>query len=143
MEKLRTAGGFYIFNLKKMRADRLEDKFIACAEQNLHRLRQPEQDVINLVCRPYITHLPANTLICSYLYDIYKKEADFYKDYYYSAEEVRAALATPVQLHFAGTVKPWKYLNCTASEIWHRYVFQTAFARDYLTALAAMARGRA
>ena len=45
IKKLVFAGGYYIYNLEKMRANDIPNKFIDYTRNNLHRLLQPEQDV--------------------------------------------------------------------------------------------------
>lgn len=135
IEKLTTGAGYYVFNLEKMRSDNIESKFIEFAHQHAKRIRQPEQDVINLICHPKIWYLPANSMVCSYAYDMYPTEQSYATDLNYSASEVSWALQNPVQLHFATKVKPWNTPNCTQSAIWHHYLFQTPFGTDHLETL--------
>lgn len=132
VEKLTTGAGFIVFNLKFMREKKLVKKFLKFLEDNSSRLRQPEQDVLNLVCYPQIHYLPANTMVCNYAYDFYENPSDFALDSNYSSFEVCGALRYPVQLHFAGSIKPWNSPDCTKAEIWYKYVFKTPFARDFL-----------
>jgi lipopolysaccharide biosynthesis glycosyltransferase len=121
------SAGYLIYNLKKMREDGIEKKNLDCLVQNSYRLRQPEQDVINLVCYPNIGHLPSNALVCSYLYDFYKDNTDFDNDTVYSADEIKYLLENPIQLHFATNIKPWNYPSCTQSIHWYRYLVKTPF----------------
>lgn len=130
--KLVTGAGYYIFNVSKMRSDRCEEKFIAHAAKNSHRLLQPEQDVINLICYPKIKILPVNTVVCSYVFDLYKSESDFNSDREYSAAEVGFAMNNPIQLHYAGGIKPWNNLSSTKSEVWFEYLARTPFLKEYL-----------
>lgn len=133
--KLITGAGYYIFNLRKMRKDNCEEKFINYAKQNLHRLLQPEQDVINLICYPKIKPLPANSMVCTYVFDLYKTSTDFDNDLRYSAEEVKSAINNPVQLHYATNIKPWNSPACTKSEIWFEFLLKTPFWNDFLKQL--------
>ena len=128
IKKLVFAGGYYIYNLEKMRANDIPNKFIDYTRNNLHRLLQPEQDVINLVCAGKIKQLPVNTLVCTYAYNMYKNNFD--NDINFSPEEVEFALKNPIQLHYAGKDKPWKVFNATKSDIFFYYLSQTEFFYD-------------
>jgi lipopolysaccharide biosynthesis glycosyltransferase len=143
IDALQIGAGYYIANLKMMREDNIEKKLIEYTSKNTHRLQQPEQDALNIVCHPRIKILPANAMVCTYSYDLYESEADFAKDLRFSASEVREALLNPVQLHFAGPDKPWKKLDCTRSEDWFIALAKTNFTRDLLLSLEALlAEGR-
>ena len=130
------AGGYYIYNLDKMRKDSLEEKFINFAIKNCKRIIQPEQDTINIICYPYIKNLNVNSLVCTYVYDIYKTEEDFNNDLNYSAQEIKYAMQNPIQLHFATHIKPWNSVKCTKNEIFFEYLLKTPFLNDILQKLA-------
>jgi lipopolysaccharide biosynthesis glycosyltransferase len=136
VQALRIGAGYYIANLLKMRQDGIEEQLLRFANENAHRLRQPEQDVLNLVCYPKIKLLPADSMVCTYCYDYYRTDADLESDLNYSAEEVRQALNHPVQLHYAGSIKPWNKPDCTKSEVWFATLSETPFLRDHLAVLA-------
>jgi len=133
ISKLQTGGGYYIFNLKKMREDNIENRLIKYAFENTKKIRQLEQDVVNLICYPYIKILPANSMVCTYHYDMYKSSSDLKNDIHFSESEVKNALASPIQLHYATATKPWSHPECTKSIIWFSYLFQTPFSIDYLS----------
>lgn len=135
VQALRIGAGYYIANLLKMRQDGIEEALLRFATENTHRLRQPEQDVLNLVCYPKIKLLPADSMVCTYCYDYYRTDADLECDLNYSAEEVRGALRRPVQLHYAGSIKPWNQPDCTKSEVWFETLTETPFLRDHLAVL--------
>jgi len=61
VKKFLIGAGYLIFNLTKMRKDNIEEKFTRCLQENIKRLGQPEQDVINLCCAPYIKLLPVSS----------------------------------------------------------------------------------
>ncbi len=136
IEKFIVGGGYYVFDLAQMRREGIEQQFIDTARENAHRLRQPEQDVISLVCYPRIEVLPLASMICSYCYDLFTNEVSYDNVVEYTALEVRSALQKPVQLHFATQFKPWNTLDCTKSDIWHQYLFLTPFSKRYLGELA-------
>lgn len=124
---LFNCAGYLIFNLEKMRQDNCQEKFITFAKKNIKRLKQPEQDTINLVCASKIRFLPLKSLVCSYLYDLYQNESDFDDDLIYTKEELEDAMKNPVQLHFATNIKPWNNPTIKKSEIWYEYLLKTPF----------------
>jgi lipopolysaccharide biosynthesis glycosyltransferase len=133
--RLVIGAGYYVVNLARMRADGIEQRLLAFAHDNAHRLMQPEQDTLNLVCHPRIRLLPADSMVCTYAYDFYTQPSDLSEDLHYSAAEVRHALDHPVQLHFAGGAKPWTHPSVTCSERWYAALAQTGFLRDQLERL--------
>lgn len=110
-----------------MREDDIEQKFIDYAINNQWRIIQPEQDVINLVCHPKIKIMPVNSVVCSYVYDMYEKEEDYNNDLNYASDEVRFAMKNPIQLHYGGGGKPWNDLSATKAKVWFRYLTKTNF----------------
>lgn len=130
IEKLKICGGYYVFNLSKVRQDNMVQKFIDYAIKDLHKLIQPEQDVINLCCYNKIKYLPFKNLVCSYVYDLYKEEKDFENDLNYSKEELKEGFEHPIQLHYATHIKPWTNPSCTRSEEWFKVLAKTPFLKD-------------
>lgn len=128
-------GGYIVFNLKKLREDNMEEKFVKCFEQEGHRINQMEQDVLNLCCYPKTKKLPLKYLACSYMWDEYKTEKDKETDVWYDKEEINDAMENTVQLHYATSRKPWKNVDCTKSEVWFEYLVKTNFLREYLEKL--------
>lgn len=125
-------GGYLVMNLKKIREDNIEEKFIKSINKNAHRLNQMEQDILNLVCHGKIKHLHLKYVACSYMWDYYKTKEDMESDENYSYKEINEAMSAPVQLHYATSIKPWKNVDCTKSEIWFQYLVKTPFLREYL-----------
>lgn len=130
--KIYTNAGCWIFNLKKMRADDMSEKFIHFASENITRLLQPEQDTVNLVCAPKIKLLPANAVVCTYTYEMLEDAANFQKDIFYSAQDLAFALQNPIQIHYATGVKPWKDSSITKAKLWFDYLFKTPFTWEYI-----------
>lgn len=130
-KRLLYAGGYYIFNSKLMRKDNISNNLIEYTMNNLPRLKQPEQDVINLVCYGKIKTLPSNALVCTYAYQMYKND-DYREDVFYNEAQVKYSLENPVQLHYAGKQKPWNTPDCIKSEIWYEYLKQTLFFMDLI-----------
>lgn len=132
VKKLKYGAGYLIMNLKKCREDSIEDKFFECIKNKIQGLKQPEQDVLNICCYPYIKSLPLKNMTCTYMYDEYGKEKEIYSKIRKSKEEIEEALKNPVQLHYATGTKPWKNLNCTKSKEWFNYLLKTSFAEEFL-----------
>jgi lipopolysaccharide biosynthesis glycosyltransferase len=128
-------GGYIVFNLKKLREDKMEQKFIKCFKDNAHRLNQMEQDVLTLTCSPNIKYLPLNYVTCSYVWDYYTQDQDFDNDINFSRQELKDAMSHPIQLHYATSIKPWKNVDSTKSEEWFKYVVKTPFLNSFLKQL--------
>lgn len=129
-EKLLTGAGYWIFNLKKMRQDNMVEKFIDFALKNAKRIKQPEQDTVNLLCYPNIKLLHPKTMVCAFHYDMYKSSEDYSKDVRYSPVIVKEAIEKPVQLHYAGK-KPWNG-GKTKAKIWFEYLYKLDLIDDYV-----------
>lgn len=138
ISKLYYNACYMVFNLKKMRLDNIEQQCIDFAIANTHRIRQPEQDTLNYICYPKIKELPLETVVCTYVYDLYTSAEDFKNDLYYTKDELHYAFAHPVQLHYASAIKPWKNPACTKAEDWFVTLAKTPFLKDYLLYLASV-----
>lgn len=125
-------GGYIVFNLKKLREEKMEEKFIDCFKENGYRINQMEQDVLNLCCYPKTKKLPLKYVACSYIWDIYQTEDDKITDEFYTKEEIEDAMQNTVQLHYATSIKPWKNPDCTKSKEWFQYIVKTNFLEEYL-----------
>lgn len=90
-----------------MRKDNLEEKFIEFANANYKRLRQPEQDTVNIICYPKMKFMRFNALVCTYLYDMFKTENDYTQCTNLAPNVLKQVLTNPVQLHYATGNKPW------------------------------------
>lgn len=135
IDLLYYGAGYYIYNLKKMRSDKIEEKLIKFAIKNCDRLIQPEQDTVNIVCGNKIKTLPPNTVVCTYSYNQYLHEEDYQNDLNWLAEDVKDSLNNPLQLHFATDIKPWNNFTCSKSEIWFQYLAKTPFFHDFFSVL--------
>jgi lipopolysaccharide biosynthesis glycosyltransferase len=128
-------GGYLVMNLRKIREDKMEEKFISCFQKEGHRIKQMEQDVLNMCCYPNIEYLPLNYVTPSYIWDLYTNPNDFENDNNYSKAEIIDAITNPIQLHYAGKTKPWNQINCTKSEEWYKYLVKTPFFTEQLKLL--------
>ncbi|MGX3097342.1 glycosyltransferase family 8 protein [Helicobacter sp. 23-1046] len=137
--KLLIGGGLLCMNLKKMREDNMETKCVAYFEQNLHRLKQAEQDVLNLVLHPKIKLLPTRAMVCTYLYDMLDNDKFFGNEQKLSEVDkswIKEATKNPIQLHYAGGQKPWNAPNCTKDDVWFGYLFKTPCFYELMKKLA-------
>lgn len=133
VEKLSSfCGGYLVLNLKKLREDNMEEKFVECFQKEGHRINQMEQDILNLSCYPKTKKLDLKYVACSYMWDIYFTDEDKKTDQNYSKEEIEDAMNNTVQLHYATSTKPWKNVDCTKSEEWFKYIVKTPFLIEYL-----------
>lgn len=119
IDSLLTKAGFWVYNLKKMRQDNLEEKFVNYALKNTHRLVLPEQDTVNIICYPKIKIMPDNMLVCAHecKKDISKQE-----------------LKNIIQFHYAMAQKPWKN-NCLHANLWFEYLLKTPLFEAYMEIL--------
>ena len=128
-------GGYLVFNLKKIREDNLESKFVKFLTENIENLVYLEQDVINACCFGKIKYLPLNNVTCTYMWTLYKSKKEMKEDETYSYKELEDAMNNPIQLHYASVEKPWKYVDCPRSEVWFKYIVKTEFLREFLDQL--------
>lgn len=123
--------GYFVMNLDRIREDRIGDKMRAYYSTNLNRLIQPEQDVLNLCCYPYIEYLPLSYMVCTSLYKLDKKQI-------ISVEEVTMldeALKNPIQIHYAGYNKPWNSFFITKWTPWIKSLLDAGGGLKYLKLL--------
>lgn len=127
-------------NLKKMREDGMEAKCVAYLKQNAHRLKQAEQDVLNLVCYPKIKLLPERFMVCTYLYDMIENNEFFGNEITLGKQDkvwIKEALSKVIQLHYTGAQKPWNTPTCTKSDIWFSYLLKTPFFYEVMRKITA------
>ncbi|MDD5865104.1 MAG: glycosyltransferase family 8 protein [bacterium] len=125
-------GGYIVFNLRYMREKNIEEKFIQYLSTNYDKIIYAEQDVLNICCDGKVKYLSLNYCTCTYMWDFYKTDHDFSTDSVYSKNELKSAMKNPIQLHYASTEKPWKYVDTIKSEEWFKYIVKTPFLREYL-----------
>lgn len=126
--------GLLVANLSRMREAGTTAEFLDSLQQNLHRLRLPEQDVINLVAHSVTRTLPLEFLVCTHVYELYGGSGTVVDDKRYSSSEIQHALENPVQLHFAGKhrMKPWLNPRAPFAEEWIEALARTNFLQEWL-----------
>lgn len=127
--------GYLVFNLKKMRKDKIEKKCLKFLKENIKKIIFPEQDTLNYCVYGKIKFLPLNYVTCTYMWNLYTHENHYLNDGIYIKKEIIDAMENPIQLHYASTEKPWKYVDCIKSEIWFKYIVKTEFLKDFLNIL--------
>jgi lipopolysaccharide biosynthesis glycosyltransferase len=126
-------GGYIIYNLKNMRKDCIEEKFIKFLDKYNKKLVFAEQDVLNYIGYGKIKFLPLEYVTCSYFWELFEiKKLKKTKDRNYSKKEIEYAMNNPIQLHYASTEKPWKNINTYKSEEWFKYIVKTKYLKEYL-----------
>lgn len=113
--------GMLLFNLKKIRHDKLDNKMISMIPWDLpiH-----DQDILNVACGSKVKHLDLKynmmTRLC-YLSE--KKRA--YK--IYGVDYINAA-TKPVIIHYANKEKPWHYSNLHYNRDWDDIFLRSGFS---------------
>jgi lipopolysaccharide biosynthesis glycosyltransferase len=141
ISKMVINSAYMIYNLDKMRKDSLETSLLKCVESNFLRVRQLDQDVINLCCYPKIKFLPLGNMVCNYVYDLYKTDEDFDNDKTFSRLELKEAIQNPIVLHYPGSRKPWRDTACTKADEWLKYVAKTPFCEEFFGPITAARDG--
>ena len=119
--------GYILLNLEQIRKDKIGFTMCTTYQENLHRLIQPEQDVINLCCYPKINYMPYNIMVCTYYYSKRTEKMHFRADV-----NLQEILNTPVQVHYAGYEKPWNNPFCRKSGMWFKTLKDVGLVCEYL-----------
>lgn len=118
------AGGLWVMNLAKMRADNLIDEILSIIKKPPYRLLWNDQDVINLACRGNVTFISYDYMSIPDWTPMLM-EID-YNDLFYPNKSLYSSVHNPRIIHYAGR-KPWKDLLTRKSEIWYYWLDQTVF----------------
>lgn len=114
-EKEYICAGVLLMNLDYWRDHDIANKVICWGRENNDRIKFPDQDSINYICRDAKILLPLK-------YNIV--DAFFYDDYYYNNYpiELRECVETPAIVHYAGQA-PWvvELSNHLLQDEWEKY----------------------
>ncbi|MDO7252588.1 glycosyltransferase [Helicobacter sp. faydin-H76] len=127
--------GYFIANLKAMRKNNIEQKFIDYATSNIHKLILPEQDVLNIICYPHIHTLSLKHMIANYTWKVCGEKWEKLSPCVYTQKQIDEARLQPIQIHYAGHKKPWFYTDEPKSDLWFFYLAQTPFLQEHLNRL--------
>lgn len=119
--------GILLMNLKKMRENNLENKFMECIEKNKNnkKWRLHDQDIMNEVCFDNIYYLPLKYNALMHYYPMY---SDLIIPI--SQETWDNAYEDSVIVHFSSKNKPWNDLTVPKTELWWEYAKKTVFVKD-------------
>ncbi|WP_282063967.1 glycosyltransferase family 8 protein [Vibrio rotiferianus] len=130
ISKLKIGAGYFFMNTHLVRQDGLEKQFVDYLQKNSHRLKQAEQDTLNICCYPNIGKIPLRNMVCNYIYDLYNINS-ITDETNYTRQQIFDAYMNPVQLHYASGVKPWNKLNSTKANLWLEVLLKTEFYNDF------------
>ena len=118
--------GVLLINLKKLRADKLTQKFIKLIEKKYH---DQDQDIINVACYKKIKTLPL-------AYNVMTKYEKIFdqciKANAYTQPEINDAINNPLIIHYADKIKPWQNPEIMFGNMWWQYARQTPFYENIL-----------
>lgn len=98
------AGGIWVMNLTKIRADNLEQRMLDILNDETIVKRWNDQDIMNISCDNKVAYLPLNYIAYPYLCDLLQLP-NF--ESHYSRDELWDSVLNPKIVHYAN-VKPWQ-----------------------------------
>lgn len=129
-EKGYICAGVMLMNLDYWRDNDLTDKVVNWGRENDARIKFPDQDTINYLCRDQKIILPLKYGIIG----AYFEDEVFFKQPY--LEQVKDCLSSPTIIHYAGQA-PWKIelANHPLQEEWEKYnnMLSHPAKREYIT----------
>ena len=118
--------GVVVFNLKKIREDKIDEKFINAINDNY---RMMDQDIINKYCFEKIKLLPLKYNFFTEYYGIRLSKVE---DSVYNDVELQEAEDEWKILHFTGTLKTWLCTRLKVNQIWWQYAEKALRREDYM-----------
>ncbi len=113
------AGGIWVMNLKKIRADNLESRMLEIVHDDTIIKRFNDQDIINIASENHVAFLPLNYISYPYLLDLLRNQ-DFVS--HCSRDEMFDSIINPKILHYAAQ-KPWNGKPQHADIWWNIYEY--------------------
>ncbi len=119
--------GILLMNLKKMRENNLENKFVECMAKNKDnkKWKLHDQDIMNEVYFDSTYYLPLKYNAMMHYYDMYN-----YLIKPISKEVWDSSYQDSVIVHFSSKNKPWNDLSLEKSDLWWDYAKKTDFIKD-------------
>ena len=115
--------GFILMNLEEIRKRNMENLW-----EGMHRNKFffQDQDILNLTCKPYISHLPMRFNRMMFYTD---EEFSLLKRYKVVGWlELEEAVDSPAVVHYAGK-KPWNSYSIRGAALWWDYVMHNESLR--------------
>ncbi len=126
--------GYMIYNLDKMRQDKMPQKYLQFMNDNTPYLRLPDQEILNIVSWPNVKLLhPRNMALVAW----WALDSFSFGTHKFTAtkKEFEQAIANPVQIHYVTHKtwgKPWDDpAHAPFANIWMRYLSYTNFFQEY------------
>lgn len=123
---------YLIINIKEWQKHSLEEKALQCLQKNVGKLILPEQNILGIVCYPYIKKISMSYVVSNNAWDALGEDFSKLQPNIYSKEEILEASKNPIQIHYSGGAKPWNTPSVPKSELWFEYLCKTLFLRDFL-----------
>ena len=106
------SNGFLIFDLKRMRDENIQEKFIKYIVEKNGILPHLDQDVVNAVLKDKILTLPPEYNFMTYSALFGKKTVEFFNsdEPYYTVSQMNKAVSNPIVIHLVGyrfVSRPW------------------------------------
>ncbi len=118
--------GVLIFNLKKIREDNINKKFVEAIPDNY---RMMDQDIINKYCFGKIKVLP---LKYNFFTEYYGIRVSKIEDSVFTDMELQEAEREWKILHYTGTLKTWLCTRLKVNQIWWQYAERALRKEDYI-----------
>ena len=118
LEDTYFAGGIWVLNLKKIREDNLEKRFIEIIQDNTIVKHWPDQDIMNIACENKVAYIPLNYISYPDLLDLLS-DKNFVS--HYTKEELFDSIFNPKIIHFAA-FKPWNN-DTQFANLWWAYFY--------------------
>lgn len=126
--------GVLLCNLKKMRQDKIEQKFLddletAYRRSDSERFQSLDQDILNRVCKERVHFL-------SFRYNVVIRCAKFLDhpklSEIYDPTSFKESFENPAVIHFAHDQKPWNTFFILFRERWDKYFYISPYSDDTL-----------
>lgn len=137
--------GYLLMNLKAMRENNIQKRLSEYYLDNYHRLVLPEQDCMALCCWPHVKSLPLNYLVCTGLFYHYRLDKnsivfnlqnnEIPKERESQMKMLEDALLHPIQIHYAGSFKPWNTVCSTQQRYWFSMLKDAGCVGRYIAVL--------
>ena len=111
--------GVILVNLKKWREDNIETKLFENVFKYSNVLMFPDQDTLNITLNSKVKYL-------SHVYNAMPVQN------YIVKEEKEEAFNNPVIIHWAGFMKPWRFIEANYSNYFWKYAKMTDFYEDII-----------